>query len=33
MNTIQLLHKASQVVDELARRSPSTPAELAKAVS
>lgn len=33
MNTIQLLKKASQVVDELARLGPSTPAELAKAVS
>jgi DNA-binding IclR family transcriptional regulator len=33
VNTIQLLHKASQVVDELARLGPSTPAELAKAVS
>ncbi|ETT25561.1 transcriptional regulator, IclR family [Rhodococcus rhodochrous ATCC 21198] len=31
--TIQLLMKASQVVDEVARMGPSTPAELAKAVS
>ncbi|MCD2100280.1 IclR family transcriptional regulator [Rhodococcus rhodochrous] len=33
MATIQLLMKASQVVDEVARMGPSTPAELAKAVS
>ncbi len=33
MNTIQLLKKASQVVDELARIGQSTPAELAKVVS
>lgn len=33
MNTIQLLHKASQVIDELARMGPSTPAELARATS
>ncbi|MGH3976943.1 MAG: IclR family transcriptional regulator, partial [Pseudonocardiaceae bacterium] len=31
MNAIQLLKKASQVVDDLARLGPSTPAELAKA--
>ena len=33
MNTIQLLKKASQVIDELARIGQSTPAELAKVVS
>lgn len=33
MNTIQLLKKASQMVDELARIGHSTPAELAKVVS
>ena len=33
MNAIQLLTKAGQVVEELARLGPSTPAELAKAVS
>ncbi|GAB3276419.1 IclR family transcriptional regulator C-terminal domain-containing protein [Sinomonas notoginsengisoli] len=33
MTTIQLLMKAAQVVDELARLGPSTPAELAKAIS
>lgn len=33
MATIQLLMKASQVIDEVARMGPSTPAELAKAVS
>ncbi|BCW78404.1 IclR family transcriptional regulator [Arthrobacter sp. NicSoilC5] len=33
MNTIQLLMKASQVIDELARIGQSTPAELAKVVS
>ncbi|MFW0792285.1 IclR family transcriptional regulator C-terminal domain-containing protein [Gordonia sp. CPCC 205515] len=33
MSAIQLLTKAGQAVDELARRGPSTPAELAKAIS
>lgn len=33
MNTIQLLMKANQLIDELAWTGPSTPAELAKAVS
>nr|WP_296780620.1 IclR family transcriptional regulator C-terminal domain-containing protein [Rhodococcus sp. (in: high G+C Gram-positive bacteria)] len=33
MNAIQLITKAGQIVDELARLGPSTPAELAKAVS
>lgn len=33
MNAIQLLKKAGQIVDDLARLGPSTPAELAKAVS
>ncbi|WP_372352314.1 IclR family transcriptional regulator [Streptomyces sp. KL116D] len=33
MSAIQLLKKAGQIVDELARLGPSTPAELAKAVS
>ncbi|NMO02436.1 helix-turn-helix domain-containing protein [Gordonia sp. TBRC 11910] len=33
MSAIQLLSKAGQVVDELARSGPSTPAELAKAVN
>ncbi|MFC7752442.1 helix-turn-helix domain-containing protein [Tsukamurella soli] len=33
MSSIQLLTKAGQVVDELARSGPSTPAELAKAVA
>ncbi|GAB91197.1 IclR family transcriptional regulator [Gordonia rhizosphera] len=32
MNSIQLLTKAGQIIDELARSGPSTPAELAKAV-
>ncbi|MGV9714222.1 IclR family transcriptional regulator [Gordonia sp. NPDC003424] len=33
MSAIQLLTKAGQAVDELARRGPSTPAELAKAIA
>lgn len=33
VNAIQLLKKAGQIVDELARLGPSTPAELAKAVA
>ncbi|GAA3698542.1 IclR family transcriptional regulator C-terminal domain-containing protein [Arthrobacter ginkgonis] len=33
MNTIQLLMKAGQIADEVARTGPSTPAELAKAIS
>src|ERR1700712_1146220 len=33
MNTIQLLNKAGQIVDELARLGPMSAAELAKAVS
>lgn len=32
MNAIQLLNKAGQIIEELARLGPSTPAELAKAV-